>query len=150
MAISLSLYEVISTTVIELTPGGDIDRDVTFELPDNTASSRGVLTYVADARSPNNLAYSIAINGTAQLNRTVDSNVLHAEQKVVSGFRPGQNTLTIRVTGGTETLIVDEIVLHYTRLPPDNIGGETTTWLAPHAALPPDPHPSPTIARAIE
>jgi hypothetical protein len=116
MAISLAFYEVISTTFTELTPGEDIDRDFPFELPDNTANSRGVLTYTTDARSPNNLAYSVAINGTAQLNRKVDSSVLHAEQKVVGGFRPGQNTLTIRVTGGTGTLIVDEIVLHYTRL----------------------------------
>jgi hypothetical protein len=38
---------MVSTTRIELTPGTDIDRYVTFEPPDNTANSRGI----SDARS---------------------------------------------------------------------------------------------------
>jgi len=48
-------------------------------------------------------------------NRKVDSTVLHSEQEVVGSFKPGDNKFRIEVTGGTGTLVISDIVLHYVR-----------------------------------
>ena len=74
---------------------------------------------MTDAESPNNLTYTMAINGPPVLpNGRVDSSVLHSEQEVVPGgsFRHGENELPIKITGGTGTLVISDMVLHYVRL----------------------------------
>jgi hypothetical protein len=115
MATNVTHLAVINDGEIRLTPGGDIDVDLPFTLPDNTANRRGVLIYMTDAQSPNNLAYTMALNGAVELRRTVDSTVHHTEHEIVSQFRAGQNTLRIQVTAGTGVLILSDIVLYYDR-----------------------------------
>ena len=116
VAFHFGFFEVISDPSITLTVGGDIDADVPFNLPPDTTGDRGVLTFMTDAASPNNLTYTMAINGTPVAGHRVDSSVLHSEQEVVGSFRPGPNKLRIEVTGGTGTLVISDIVLHYVRL----------------------------------
>jgi hypothetical protein len=117
MAQNLTHFAVISPGSTSLRPGGDIDADLPFTLPANTADRRGVLTYKLDAVSPSNLRFSVGFNGgTPLFNRAVDSTVLHSEHEVVSGFHAGDNTLRIRVTGGTGTLVISDVVLFYDRL----------------------------------
>jgi hypothetical protein len=117
MAFHFGFFTVIRDTPrIELTPGADIDEEVDFTLPPDTTRDAGVLTFMTDAASPNNLTYAIAINGTPVAGHRVDSAVLHSEQEVVGSFRPGPNKLRINVTGGTGTLVISDIVLHYVRL----------------------------------
>jgi hypothetical protein len=107
---------------IELTPGGKIFEEVPFDLQDDTTlGAGGVLTFMTDAVSPNNLTYTMAINEREVINRRVDSAVLHSEQEVVQGGNPitlkhGGNELQIAVTGGTGTLRIRDIVLHYVRV----------------------------------
>ena len=115
MATNVTHLAVISDGSFSLTPGADIDIDLPFELPDNTANRRGVLTYMVDATSPSNLSYSMSINGAEQAGRRVDSTVAHSEHEVVSGFRAGSNTLRVLVTSGTGTLVVSDVVLFYDR-----------------------------------
>jgi len=117
MATHFGFFTVIpgTDTPISLRPGGDIDRDLDFRLPPDTTDDLGFLTFMADAASPNNLTYTMAINGTPVAGHRVDSSVLHLEQEVVKAFRPGPNKLRIKVTGGTGTLVISDIVLHYVR-----------------------------------
>jgi hypothetical protein len=119
------------TTIVDrqfdLTPGTPtVAREVHFHLDDDTTLRLGgVLTFMTDAVSPNNLTYTMHIknddNGTHQvINRTVDSAVLHAEQQVVPGspliLGHGVNHLLIKITGGTGTLRISNIVMHHVRL----------------------------------
>jgi len=117
MATHFGFFTVIpgTNTPISLTPGHDIDHDLNFHLPPDTTRDPGFLTFMADAASPNNLTYTMAINGTPVAGHRVDSSVLHLEQEVVGSFRPGDNRLQIKVTGGTGTLVISDIVLHYVR-----------------------------------
>ena len=117
MATHFGFFTVIPGTdrPISLRPGGDIDRDLDFHLPPDTTGDPGVLTFMTDAASPNNLTYTMAINGTPVAGHRVDSSVLHSEQEVVGSFRPGDNKFRIEVTGGTGTLVISDIVLHYVR-----------------------------------
>ena len=129
MATHFGFFTVIEDpkdTTISLTrgtTGGDIDKEVKFDLPGDTTNDRGVLTFRTDAVSPNNLTYTIDINDVPVTGHRVDSSVLHSEQKIVKGFKPGQNggfkpgpnTLGIKLTGGTGTLEISEMVLHYVR-----------------------------------
>jgi hypothetical protein len=57
----------------------------------------------------------MAINGIQVVNHRVDSTVLHSEQEVVGSFHSGDNKFRIEVTGGTGTLVISDIVLHYVR-----------------------------------
>jgi hypothetical protein len=118
MAFHFGFFTVVpgTDTPISLAPGGDIDRDLDFHLPPDTTGDPGVLTFMTDAASPNNLTYTMAINGTTVAGHRVDSSALHSEQEVVGSFRPGPNKLRIEVTGGTGTLVISDIVLHYVRL----------------------------------
>jgi hypothetical protein len=121
MATHFGYFTVIedpNETTLRLTRalGGDVDKKVDFDLPSDThTSDRGVLTFRTDAVSPNNLTYTIDINDVPATGHRVDSSVLHSEQKVVKGFKRGPNTLGIKLTGGTGTLEISEIVLHYVR-----------------------------------
>ena len=115
MATNVSHLAVLSDGSFSQTPGADIDIDLPFALPDNTAARRGVLAYVVDATSPSSLAYSMTINGTAEVSRLVDGTVRHTEHEVVGSFHAGDNTLRVVVTGGTGTLVISDVVLFYDR-----------------------------------
>ena len=101
-------------------PPGNLAEDVKFKLQDDTTlGDGGVLTFMTDAVSPNNLTFTMAINGHLVIpNGRVDSSVRHSEQEAVPGgvFQHGENELTIKITGGTGTLLISDIVLHYVRL----------------------------------
>lgn len=101
------------------------EDEVPFDLDnDTTLRIGGVLTFNADAVTPNNLTYSMDINNRAVIiNRVVDSTVFHSEQEAITQLpgRPlvlkhGENKLLIKITGGTGTLRISDIVLHYVRL----------------------------------
>jgi hypothetical protein len=117
MATHFGFFTVIpgTDTPISLTHGGDIDHDLTFHLPSDTTRDLGFLTYMTDAASPNNLTYTMKINDHPVAGHRVDSTVLHMEQEVVGSFRPGDNKLQISLTGGTGTLVISDMVLHYVR-----------------------------------
>jgi hypothetical protein len=117
------------TTIVDrqfdLTPGTPtVAREVHFHLDDDTTLRLGgVLTFMTDAVSPNNLTYNIKINNLDVINRTVDSAVLHSEQEAIFQhqgdplvLQHGQNDLLITVTGGTGTLRISDVVLHSVRL----------------------------------
>jgi hypothetical protein len=124
VAFHFGYWTVIEDDLIELTSGTpNVDRDVPFDLGDDiTLRIGGVLTFMTDAVSPNSLTYRIRINNHNVIaNRMVDSAVLHSEQQVVRAGNPlvlqhGINHLLITVTGGTGTLRISNIVLHYVRL----------------------------------
>ena len=120
MATHFGYFKVIRDTPrLELTrgtTGGDIDKEVPFDLPGDTSTGDpGVLTYMTDAVSPNNLTFTMAINDIPVVNHRVDSAVLHSEQEAVGSFHSGLNKLQIKLTGGTGTLVISDIVLHYVR-----------------------------------
>ena len=117
MATHFGFFTVIpgADAPISLTPGGDIDRDLDFHLPPDTTGDPGVLTFMTDAVSPNNLTFIMAINGIQVVNHRVDSTVFHSEQEVVGSFHSGDNKFRIEVTGGTGTLLISDIVLYYVR-----------------------------------
>lgn len=69
-------FVALPETVLSLSPGGDIDADVRFDLDTNPVAQGGtVLSWVQDASMPNNLTYTMAINGAALFSspRRVDS-----------------------------------------------------------------------------
>ena len=114
-------FVTLDESIIRLTPGGDIDQDVPFELsnpPPATRFDGAVLSFMQDASTPNDLTFTMAVNGTTVLPDTrVDSTVLHAvhERIPVSSLRNGPNMLQIRVTGGTGTLRISDPVVFYHR-----------------------------------
>lgn len=108
--VNVSHLAILSDGLVSPTPGGDIDTDIDFPLPDNTANRRGVLEFVLVASSPD-LTFSAA----QMTDRRAGSTARHTEHEVVSGFVPGDNTLRITVPGGTGTLQVSDVVLFYDR-----------------------------------
>ena len=125
MAFHFGFWTVIKDDLFELTSGTPtVDKEVHFDLEDDTTLRMGgVLTFMMDPVTPNNLTYSMKINNHDVItNRRVDSAVLHSEQEAITQ-RPGDplvlqhglNHLLITVTGGTGALRISDIVLHYVR-----------------------------------
>ena len=122
MTFHFGYFKAITDNPLEMkrgTPPGDIDKEVPFDLPDDTTPDEGgVLTFMTEAVSPNNLTFTMAINDVPVVARKVDSAVLHSEQEVIRAtgpFKSGPNKLQIKATGGTGTLRISDIVLHYAR-----------------------------------
>jgi hypothetical protein len=115
MATQMSNFKVIASGTVRVQTGGDIDIDLPFDLPDNTPAGSGLLTFTINPALPNNLTYTMSLNGTVVITRTVETNIRYVDHEVVSGVRGGANTLRVLITGGAGGLAFSDIVLHYHR-----------------------------------
>jgi hypothetical protein len=115
---TVSDYVVVSDGVTALEIGGDIDQTFPFAVRGNAyLSERAMATLIlAAVRSPQDLSWTLQINDTEVITRTHNEDRFDAAlQEVFRGsvLRVGNNTATVRVTGGTGRIRVSDIVIHF-------------------------------------
>lgn len=111
-------YDVITDDDTRLRIGGDIDRELPIGVSGIDAGIRSVLSFMLKAEDPSGLKYEISIkNGnnitTSILNTQTSTNTWRVFQEVVGKnvLTDKDNTLIVKVLGGTGTLVISDIVL---------------------------------------
>jgi hypothetical protein len=109
-------YVVLRDSAVSLKPGSDIDIDLPFNLPSDTATgTRGVLSATMNTVDAGDLTFMISVNGANEFNLRSNSDVFRSIQEVVGGLQTGANTVTMKVTGGDGTLVIRDVVLWFQR-----------------------------------
>ncbi|HSL08792.1 MAG TPA: hypothetical protein VK887_12580 [Pseudonocardiaceae bacterium] len=115
---TVSDYVVVDDRGAVLEIGGDVDETFPFAVRGNAdLGERAMATLMLRAdRSPQNLSWTLQINDAEVITRTHNEDRFDAAlQEVFQGsvLRVGNNTATVRVTGGTGRIRVSDIVIHF-------------------------------------
>lgn len=114
-------YLVVADAPFTLPNNNDgINREFSFTLPDDTASSQSVLSYVVRPTSSNTagLNYTITLNGTQILSdATLEDPQRRAVHEVMSGndLNTGANTLVVERSSGSGSIQFSDIVVWFRR-----------------------------------
>ena len=109
-------YVTFGDDVVTLQVGSDIDNTFNISLPTNlNRDSNAIMTLKMEAESPKNLQWNAAVNGTELFNLTHNQDRFGAVQEVFSGsiLKAGNNTVTVKVLGGSGRLKVSDFALHH-------------------------------------
>jgi hypothetical protein len=115
---TVSDYVVVDDRGAVLETGGDADETFPFAVRGNAdlgELAMATLMLRAD-RSPQDLSWTLQINDAEVITRTHNEDRFDAAlQEVFQGsvLRAGNNTATVRVTGGTGRIRVSDIVIHF-------------------------------------
>jgi hypothetical protein len=106
-------YRVISDSGVTIQTGGDIDRDFNFNL--GTAVQHGqdsvLQFFMVSGSNANNLSFQFAINGTPVRTINVTGNHFASIHEVARSTRDNDNRLSVRITGGSGSVTLADIVL---------------------------------------
>ena len=108
-----TFYQLLDSE-IELRIGGDIDRAVRQFVADPAASGEGaVLAWMVRRKSTGSVTYTVTLNGNLLNTYTLDSADRFAVHETTGSddINQGDNDVVFRVTGGTGTLGLSDVVL---------------------------------------
>ena len=119
----LADYVVLSDSSFTIQTGGDTDRSFNVNLEaDAHLASRAILSFMLAAQNgANNPQLLVEVNGGQQLNGTLQDGpfvtVLHelVNQNVL---QVNNNSIRFAIVGGTGTLNISDVILHYRRTIP--------------------------------
>jgi len=113
-------YAVISDGSVTIQTGGNIDADFNPDLGNEVhLPSRSILSFLVAAQNgANNPQLRVRVNGVQQLNGTLpDGPFVTTLQELVNAnvLQNGVNNFEFAIVGGTGTLNISDVVLHYQR-----------------------------------
>lgn len=112
-------YSIIRDSSFTIKTGGDIDRSFNFSLPSSLyRDNRSILAFVMDGASNlNNLRLEVLINGTSLRHPVLNQDSLQTLHEVVGSnvLRVGSNTCEFRITSGSGTMNLSDVVLWWQR-----------------------------------
>ena len=111
-------YRVISDGGVTIQTGGDIDKSFTFDLGTAVKHSQPAILqfFFVSSKNSDNLSFRFSINGTAVRTINVTGNFFGTIHEVQSNVtRNNQNELEVRITGGSGSVTISDIVLFVQR-----------------------------------
>ena len=103
-----------SQTTLEI--GGDIDRSISFDVPDNlVVDRRALLMWRPEVEDPEALSWKIAINGTQFFDFTHGTHQIGGWDEVIDGdvLHSGPNNdFTATVLSGSGQIKFSDVVVH--------------------------------------
>lgn len=109
-------YAQLSDVSFDLRLGGDIDRTLEQHIADEPASGEGVLlTWNVRREGVGSVTYEVQVNGVQAATYMVNLADWSAVQEAMGTdtIRQGDNTVEFRVTAGTGTLFIGDVILWY-------------------------------------
>lgn len=109
-------YAQLSDVSFDLRLGGDIDRTLEQHIADVPASGEGVLlAWNVRREGVGSVTYELRVNGTQAATYTVSGADWSTVQEAMGTdtIHQGDNTVEFRVTAGTGTLSIGDVMLWY-------------------------------------
>jgi hypothetical protein len=115
MPVVATFYQLLDSEIdLSDQPGGDNDRTFTQSVGVPVVAGEGALvTWMARRKATGSVTYTVTLNGTLLNTYTVNSTDRFALQETVDTAQviQGNNDLVFRVTGGTGTLGLGDVML---------------------------------------
>ena len=111
---SVATYYQLSDIEVDLKIGGDLDRTFTQPVGVAPVSGEGALvTWTARRKGTGSVTYTVTLNGAELNTYTLDSADRFVVQETTNtdNVKQGDNEITFKVTGGTGTLGLGDVML---------------------------------------
>ena len=113
MVTRVASYTIMSDYPITLKRGDDIDHTFNFNLPEGAEKVSAILGFKIDPISPRNLVLRIEVNGIFDYAFSINTDVICSQHEVIPfrSLKAGQNSLTMKLTGGEGGVKIGDVVL---------------------------------------